>query len=620
MKSKANICLTLSLLIVLTATPLSSLLTPMSSYQGFQSNIPEIAEDEQIDYLIITWRFWVDAMQPLANWKTQKGLTAKILSMDDVIYGYEGRDNQEKLKNCITDYYTNHDTKWVLLAGDNSHIPSRDALAIENHPGDGTTVSCDSYYADLTNTWNDDGDSYWAEEDDDTFDYDAEVYVGRLSANDQDEMDLLINKIINYETQPPEGDWMTNAIYGGTVLSYDIDWDGDDEPEYTRGDYHRFNTYLAELIENNTDAEITEHFLAETAGLSPTNGTMYPYNYSVTETKLVELMNEGAGFGSICGHGWPQGMVRTVFTNDNDGDGNVDYDKSIFEDGAPTGGDSISQSNALVTTGSALDSDAEKLGVYFLGGCSVGTFDNENGDCLTETFVKTIAISAIGGSNVVWGEDEWYEREHGGWYSEGLAYRFFEQLLENNHPGQAFALAKADYVADAQPNHFGEDPRHGWFPNWENKMLKQYNLMGDPEVPIWLEAAKNFTVSLDSGADTTQLLVEQVDTPLEDVLVTVTQENSLIWEGLTDAAGEIAIPYNETGLDQYNLTVYKEGFVPYQEINYVPTTNPADDDTTDDDTTDDDTTDGGIPGYSATWILGSVLIGSLWIFVRKSKK
>ncbi|TFH26922.1 MAG: hypothetical protein E4G98_06605 [Promethearchaeota archaeon] len=555
----------------------------------------------EVEYLIITVDSFVEDLQRLANWKSQKGVSAKIITIAEIKAQYSGRDTQERIKECIKDFQSNANTSWVLLAGDEQHVPSRQAYIPEvffAYPQDGDTVSCDSYYTDLNNDWDVNNDGNWGEIYEDDFDYHAEIFVGRLSANDTLEMGSLVDNIISYETAPPEGDWIGRALFGGAQLFFSEDWDDDDEPDYLAGDYNRFKHFINATL-NTIDVNLTTTFLGETEGEMPTE---YYYDMPISEANLVDALEDGNSIGVICGHGSPTLMVRTVFTTDFDGDGLLDWNRSPFNGGSLI---DIIQSPPLINIASALASDQNKLGFYYLGGCSVGTFDSVDGDCLTEFFLKNTAIGCIGGSRVVWGEDEWFEREHGGWYSEGLTYRFWEQFMHTRRPGQALALAKEDYVSDLQ-NPAYKNASRPYYPSWENKTLKQFNLFGDPEVPIWLEAPKHMNISLiEVGNNTLVKGEDDPKAPVAGALVTITDENEILWEGYLNTSGEIVIPYSSLDLEAKNLTVYKEGYLPFQNIVFVPK---------------DDTNGWKIPGFSVDFLILVGIFSSYYLGRKTTKK
>lgn len=582
------------------------------------------AGSEEIAYLIITTSEFAPSLQKLANLKTQKALPARIISISEIAANYSGVDLPAKMKNCILDYYTNHNTTWVLLGGDEQYIPSRNAYAPEDYPNDGNVVSCDTYYSDLDNDWDLDQDGIWGELGQDNYDYHAEVFVGRLCATTYGEMEHLVDNIVQYETSPPIGDWIGRALYAGSMLFFAEDWDDDDVVDYLEDDYNRFDHFVNQTMSTSMDVNWSTQFLAEAEGLAP---SQYYYDTPLTEENLVNSLNQGHSMGIICGHGNPSLMVRSLFSQDLDSDGLLDRDGSLYEGGTLI---DSTDSRPLINIQSNLNHSQQKLGFYYLGGCSVGTFTAPE-DCLAEYFLKTTAIGCIAASQVVWGEDEWFEREHGGWYSEGLTFRFWEQFTQTNRPGQALAYAKADYIDDRNNPAYWNASRP-YFPDWENKTLKQFNLFGDPEIPIWLTLPQNFEVNQNETNGEIAVVVNSSRGLEPNVSVVVSDQDLILWKGITNSSGEVAIPYNLTQLSTLDLTYYKEGYLPVQFLNSPPKIFPEDstddsiDDSTDDTTDDsaDDATDDSnkfkIPGFSQLpvySILGLMMVGLVFLQKRR---
>ncbi len=490
-----------------------------------------------IDYLIITTEYFETALEPLAKWKTQKGVVSKIEVISDITQQYSGGDLPEKIKNCIIDYYSNNNTQWVLLAGDYNHVPTKYILCDDGYPDDGNYVCCDSYFGDIDNDWSSND-----------FDFNAEVYVGRLTANSQLEMQDLVQKILDYEKNPPIGSWMSHALFAGSILYFDQDWNNDGNVDYGECDGNRFNNFLNITL---TPENWTSIFLAQTQGIKGSS------NHSDLQLNYVNLqseINKGCSIGTIFAHGNPQQMGIDQWL--------VDYDGDMLFDII----DIIERTSLMDTSYMNFHPQDNKLGLYYLGSCSVGTFDDPN-DCIAEYFLKNCAIGCISGSYVVWGEDQWYERNHGGWFIEGLGFRFWEQLFQYNQPGKALALAKADYALD---RNITAEPRE--YPEWSNKTLKQYNLLGDPEVPIWLSIPKKLNVSIDQPYnDTTNLMTLKVtanNNPVQGAIITYTENNDLIWKGETNENGTIDVPFSQIKIDNKVFTASKNGFLPYQA--YLP--------------------------------------------------
>ncbi|MFX0138360.1 MAG: C25 family cysteine peptidase [Candidatus Hodarchaeota archaeon] len=515
-----------------------------------------------VDYLIITNDAFESFLEPLAEWKTQKGLVTKIKTINEIHLQYPGRSTPKKIKDCIIDFYNNKNTQWVLLAGDDIHVPSQYAYCPEDFPWDGDFVSCDTYYTDLDNNWDLNGDDLWGTNLDE-FDYEAEVYVGRLTANNEIEMQNLVQQILNYEKNPPIGSWMSHALFAGSILQFDQDWNNDSIVDYGECDGNRFHNFLKNLLPDNW----TSIFLAQTQGIK---GSDNHSDLQLDYNNLRNAINEGSSIGSIFAHGAPQVMAIDKWTIDYDGDMLFDYTADPFY-GDGDSIDTAKQSSLIDTSYAMLEPVDNKLGLFYLGSCSTGTFDDPN-DCLAEYFLKNAAIGVIAGSNVVWGEDQWYERDHGGWFIEGLGFRFWEQLFQYNQPGKALALAKADYAIDR--NNTSEIVGFpAWDDNmlkkWEDKALKQYNLLGDPEVPIWFSIPKQLNLSViqpsNNNGNTITLMVTAEGEAVQGATITYTTNNDLLWKGTTLGNGTIDVPQSIIDLKGTVLTVSKIGYLPYQE-------------------------------------------------------
>jgi hypothetical protein len=263
-------------------------------------------------------------------------------------------------------------------------------------------------------------------------------------------------------------------------------------------------------------------------------------------------------------------MVRTIFETDYDGDGLFDKIGSV--DGTEIDA-RAEPAPKMVTSIDDITVSNGKLGMYYLGGCSTGTlgvFEPWGYEPLTlsELFLRNAAIGCIAGDNVVWGEDEWVEREHGGWFSEGLTTRFWEQLFIDNRPGKALALAKMDLVEDRKDaSYYEENP----YVRWEEKILKQFNLLGDPEVSIWMDRPEHLNFTLSQTDESSLIEVTLNGTQIENATVTLSYDNELHWMGYTNSSGQVEIPVSQEIMNQNHLSVSKRGEIPIQQMtDYIP--------------------------------------------------
>ena len=168
-------------------------------------------------YLIIAPQEFAAALQPLADWKTQKGVPTVIRTLESIKDEFsDGVDLAEKIRNFIRWSYENRGTKYVLLAGDVEFVPSR------NITTGGFTFATDYYFADLDGTWNADQDDVFGEAVDNLDGY-PEVYVSRIPVRSNSDIDRFITKLFQYEKLEglSEGeDFPTNVLYTAANLSH----------------------------------------------------------------------------------------------------------------------------------------------------------------------------------------------------------------------------------------------------------------------------------------------------------------------------------------------------------------------------------------------------------------
>jgi hypothetical protein len=138
--------------------------------------------------------------QTLADWKANFVNGAGVYTVSWIYSTYPGVDNAEKVRNFIKDWYTNHGTKWVLMGGDIAAVPYRGFYIYTGGYTDYDMLA-DMYFRCLDGTFNDDGDSYWAEPTDGV-DWYPEVAVGRASCETVTEAENFVNKVIAYEQAP----------------------------------------------------------------------------------------------------------------------------------------------------------------------------------------------------------------------------------------------------------------------------------------------------------------------------------------------------------------------------------------------------------------------------------
>jgi hypothetical protein len=229
---------------------------------------------DAVEYLIIAHQNHADEYEPLREWKRRKGVPAEIVTLDDLLATYSGRDDAEKVRNCIIDYYSNHGTAWVLLTLSAPKAKIRGCYcSVGGTVDDG--IPCDLYFSDLDGDWNADGDDLWGEVSDNVDLY-PDVYVGRIPTNLGVPSAIAVDKILTYE-----------GFYSIPT------------------DYQLEMLFLAEYADAQTDGAVGKNLLANEsvpARFNPIN-KLYESSGNLNKTSAMNALNSGQGLINHDGHG-----------------------------------------------------------------------------------------------------------------------------------------------------------------------------------------------------------------------------------------------------------------------------------------------------------------------------
>jgi hypothetical protein len=180
-----------------------------------------------VEYVIITSENLEDNFQVLADWKTKKGVPAKVVTVSWIADNYPGVDNQEKIRNFIEDAVENWGTTWVLLGGDTNIIPVRKGYGeVEGEAAgvDKDNIPADLYYSDLDGDWNADGDNTYGEVEDNVDLY-PDVFVGRAPVDSVAEAQTFVDKTLKYERDSPAG-YQKSVLFLAEILRQNPYTDG----------------------------------------------------------------------------------------------------------------------------------------------------------------------------------------------------------------------------------------------------------------------------------------------------------------------------------------------------------------------------------------------------------
>ena len=261
--------------------------------------------EEEGEMLVIADAAFSDAIQPLVNWKIEKGIKTTLVTT--AATGTTDTD----IKAYIQNFYNAHpDLIYVLFVGDHAEIPAHTyGLTSDNEQ-----LWSDSYYGQLAG-----GAS----------DFFPEVFVGRFPGNNA-QIKTMVSRTLEYEKNPAAGNWMEKAIGLGSNEGQGI---GDDnEP-----DWQHLRNIRSRLMEYGY-TDVYEFYDGSHGG----NDASGAPNSSV----ILPAVNSGVGLFNYTGHGDQFTCITGNFstTNVNQATNNGFYPLVI----------SVACNNGTFTTGTCI--------------------------------------------------------------------------------------------------------------------------------------------------------------------------------------------------------------------------------------------------------------------------
>lgn len=219
--------------------------------------------------LIISDAAFMSAMQPYVKWKIRKGIPTEMVSIANI------GNTSAAIKTYITNYYNNHNLKYVLLVGDLAQITSPTLSGGKSDPSYGYLSGADSY---------------------------AEVFIGRFSAESVAHVNTQVTKVLKYEITPPMGntrfDHQTNiASNEGPGDNNEMDWEHGRNIRIKLSGYGYvdYNEYFDSSHQNGGN---------DAAG-------------DPSASAIVTEVNNGTGIINYTGHGSSVSWGTTGFSNTN---------------------------------------------------------------------------------------------------------------------------------------------------------------------------------------------------------------------------------------------------------------------------------------------------------------
>ena len=299
-----------------------------------------------------------NSFQDYAEWKRESGIDIHITKFSDI---GANSSNPDIIKNHITDAYYNWDVPptYVLLVGDDGVFP-KEMISM-----DGWSFPNEDFFVEIEGN-----------------DFFPELMIGRLTNQSDYQMQVMINKFLNYEKTPytTSPDWFKKGICCS-------------------------NNYYSSQVE-------TKRFTAERMlvdGLFTSVDTMMSdpgCTYSVSD--VINAINNGRSYLNYRGEGWSSGWnssCAAVHTSDLSG-----------------------------------LSNGQKLTFVTSIGCGVAMFNTSGGNCFGEEWLEMGTISNPRGAVAFIGPTSNTHTTYNNKLDKGIYVGMFTEQLST--PGQAINRGK----------------------------------------------------------------------------------------------------------------------------------------------------------------------------------
>jgi len=486
-----------------------------------------------------------DAVEPLKEWKEQKGVKTLILSN---YTAYPGTDGPEKIRNMIKEYYEKENIQWVLLAGDaeDDLLPIRKVYNPDvekwkqrsEDAGEANYKPTDFYYAELTGSWDKDNDGIWGEggigpnEDpndvNEEINWYPEVYVGRLPANDANQLEMMINKTLRYETHPFVGEWMNQMLLAGGISLHDTECQ-----DCTDEDEARLTQYIWQRYVKN-EMNFT-HLVKTTNSFTPSSPPEGSSQFELDKDNFDTEFNKGYSTVIFAGHGDP-----TSYTS-----------KSIAEE-------VYSSNDASGSTNTHMPS------LVYGDACTTSPYDISSDNNIGENLIKREnagAIGYIGALRVTWYLQEDTKLEK---LNRGNAKLFWKEFFENGkyQPGKALYDSKVAYITS---DYYTEGTGNIVY-EFERKNVLTYCLLGDPEIDIYTDTPKDvlnpFTKDIYEGQLASITVLNNLSHPVPNARVHFKTADGKYFTVYADETGEATFRLLPQANEFYNVTITGHNLVP----------------------------------------------------------
>lgn len=450
------------------------------------------------EYLILTHPDFRDAADALAAWKNEKGILTNVFNAGA---GVVGRATKEEIRAFLDFRYETSVVRpsYVLLLGDAEFIEPWYFVEQGGEPGD--TIGSDWGYARKKPT-------------NEIVFFTPQFALGRIPVDTPDEAMTVVNKIVDYEQNPPEDeDFYNDVSLAGQFqcCRTDVEADGTDQRTYIEVSEivrhhlvtHGYNVQriYTRTIDNGApfadppipayEGDPTPRFIYTGQALPADIGPDSGFSYFANTSKITSAFNSGRFLMLHRDHGSSTGWINPEFSTNDMG--------ALF--------------------------NGARLPVVYSINCTTGIFDNETSDQFDDSsvyFSEKLLRKSNGGAVGVIGDT----RASPSWANSALTRGLFDATWPGLVPG---------FGPDKSFRRLGDILNHAKLYLWtqvgatgisvETVINEMYlwHVLGDPTMEIWTSDPHDTDLPLAFGAEQGEENII-VDYALDGATITALQE------------------------------------------------------------------------------------------------
>ena len=468
------------------------------------------------EYVIVTSNKLKDVFQQLASWKNRKGIRSKVITTEEIYSTYEGATKQEKIKRALADI---DNLSYVLLGGDTTQVPTC-MCYIEREQEYDSITPADVYYSCLgTMNWDKNGNGFYGEIKD-SISTIPSLNVSRIPAFSVSVAQDIVSTIMEYEGNPDTIGWKDNILMAGTSMGY-IDNSHRWFPFYNNGlsDTQIWSQMMYDLYINPSGDQKPSWKGERTRFYDTYTDISGDASYDFNVENLRKELCKGYTFVDVMTHGGPTSWRM------EDVHSHFEISSTHFYNDGYT----------IITTTA----------------CHTNAFDYKEGGqiCLSRKFLNhhgNNILAYLGTSRENWYAPKNIESTILSAQYDGMTYN--KIIGEKYHRiGKAVTLVK-EHRRPTIVNRYCYD----------RKIWMGLNLLGDPEMPVFLSKPQNFqnvdvqivndSIFIDAGTDGFDIcFINQNDS--SDYFIARDITNSVVsFERLNG---------------EYDICITKPGYIPY---------------------------------------------------------